>query len=547
MKKKRLPQTITELIDHFDGTGIAASLLAELEHLLPQYIMMNDREDRKWGYCTSCHQMVDVRQPSGKAYKHNDTIICHVCRQEVQIKHQWRGVKSLCDTALVYVYGVSVLDSEILTARAIYLRRSGRDIDEYAGPTQWDVDAEVDSFYVFVMGEGAIAGRPIHGMQIINAHGDWCKKEVQRNGLYEIVRNAHPRWGAYQNMGRNTKTLFAVHPGTIENAVKGTPFRYVWESMRKQYEEMPEDGDRDAGVVLFRYASLHPSVEWVAKMGLGKLLLEYFSQYAHCQYYKYKRYCPMTIQWNARSIKKVLRISHLDKEDKQTMLNCGDDIDAMVMLRWQRLDMLNMPVHLADIIQLGIYPQNAEAVAKIVDIRRVLRYLHKQKHGMMGDYADYLGECQKLGMDMKDRTVLFPKNLIAQHRNTSKQINLRANELLDMAYQKKQRPRYREYEFTAGGLFVAIPKNMLDLIEEGKQQHNCVGGYIRRVSEGETDVVFIRRQEKPMDSYVTMEIRNGEIIQARSKYNGQLDAQATAFVEAFKKEKLQKKRKRVSA
>ena len=542
VKKERLPQNVQELLAHFDGDDVDSETVRELENILPQYIMMQDRDDRKWGYCTTCHNMVDVEKPDGKPYRHNDLAACPVCRTTVTIKHQWRGVQSLRDMALVYVYGVSKKDPEILTAKGIYISRCGRGTDEMEDPSQWDIDAAVDSFAVFVMGEGAVGARPLHGASIINIHSGWYDDEIRnKESIYKLTKGTRPRWSAYTCM-QSSSANFVVDLGTIDNAVQGTPFRYVWEAMREEYTNDPGELN-DAALVLFRYASMHPAVEWVAKMGLGKLLMQQFNRYAGT-YYRY-RDCPAVFQWNARTIKKVLQVAHIDKDDKKTMLECGDDINASVMARWQRIDAMGFPVHLQDIIRMAIYPHDIEAVSKVVEIRRVIRYLYKQKNPRMSDYADYIQECQKMNMDMKDRHVLFPKNLNVQHRNTSRQIKLRANELLDKVYKKNQRPRYGQYDFAADGLMIVVPETVVDLIEEGKAQHNCVGGYMRRIAAGETDVVFIRHQEDPAASYVTMEIKNGIIIQARSVYNGVLDDKAKAFVEKFRKQCLERKNKKV--
>ena len=97
-----------------------------------------------------------------------------------------------------------------------------------------------------------------------------------------------------------------------------------------------------------------------------------------------------------------------------------------------------------------------------------------------------------------------------------------------------------------------IPENVADLIIEGRHQNNCVGTYMKRVADGDTDVMFIREilpdgttSEK---SYITMEVCRGRIVQARTKNNGKLDARGEMFVEAFRKGKIEKiNKERVSA
>ena len=60
-------------------------------------------------------------------------------------------------------------------------------------------------------------------------------------------------------------------------------------------------------------------------------------------------------------------------------------------------------------------------------------------------------------------------------------------------------------------------------------------------------MVFIRKDKAPDKSYITMEIHDGKIIQARTKNNGPLDALGEKFVEAFRAAKLEKKKARKTA
>lgn len=92
-----------------------------------------------------------------------------------------------------------------------------------------------------------------------------------------------------------------------------------------------------------------------------------------------------------------------------------------------------------------------------------------------------------------------------------------------------------------------VPKKINDLIREGKDMHNCVGGYISRVASGKTDVVYIRKVAEINKSLGTMEICDGRIKQARGKYNQDLPKEVQDFVDKFRKEVLEKKKGRKTA
>ena len=51
---------------------------------------------------------------------------------------------------------------------------------------------------------------------------------------------------------------------------------------------------------------------------------------------------------------------------------------------------------------------------------------------------------------------------------------------------------------------IKVPQSIDDLIDEGKQQHNCVGSfYNESIRRGENLIYFVRRKDKPQKSYVT--------------------------------------------
>jgi len=58
-----------------------------------------------------------------------------------------------------------------------------------------------------------------------------------------------------------------------------------------------------------------------------------------------------------------------------------------------------------------------------------------------------------------------------------------------------------------------------DLVEESRQQKNCVRTYCEAISNNESQIYFMRRKEELDKSFVTIEVNDKKIIQARVKYN----------------------------
>nr|DAI81306.1 MAG TPA: PcfJ like protein [Caudoviricetes sp.] len=89
----------------------------------------------------------------------------------------------------------------------------------------------------------------------------------------------------------------------------------------------------------------------------------------------------------------------------------------------------------------------------------------------------------------------------------------------------------RRLNFMNGSLFdgnarnshvVIIPQTLEDLIDEGKQQNNCVGHYYNEsILRGENLILFIRHSNSPKKSYITCRynIKKQDIVECKYKNN----------------------------
>lgn len=68
---------------------------------------------------------------------------------------------------------------------------------------------------------------------------------------------------------------------------------------------------------------------------------------------------------------------------------------------------------------------------------------------------------------------------------------------------------------------VIFPKSERDFIDEGNQQHNCVGSYPRNVKRGNCVIFFIRKKEDPGKSFITGECTRsglGQLLFSNNRY-----------------------------
>lgn len=80
---------------------------------------------------------------------------------------------------------------------------------------------------------------------------------------------------------------------------------------------------------------------------------------------------------------------------------------------------------------------------------------------------------------------------------------------------KKYEGKYKGFSFIA-------PTCRQDFIDEATMQNNCLAGYINRFIDGLCIIIFMRKKDDPARSYITVELVNGKINQAKYARNREL-------------------------
>lgn len=100
----------------------------------------------------------------------------------------------------------------------------------------------------------------------------------------------------------------------------------------------------------------------------------------------------------------------------------------------------------------------------------------------------------------------------ARNKEEQERLNKLAAKLYD---QRKEKFEYADDNFS-----IVVPEEMNKITKEGVYLHHCVGGYISRVAEGRTNILFLRKNEEIDIPFFTIEINNhNEVIQIHGLYN----------------------------
>ena len=469
-----------------------------------RYLFIEKKADSRVGYCTYCNQEYEVAN-----LKHNSKTICEKCGSELTVKQTRYNRKNLIDKACFIYYEKSLQDPEALVASGYYAERN------YSGDYKnVKTDFNLMAVYVFKVGE--------HPKQVVKDYSYYYGARWRKtSSIYSFNTNSLANYE------------YSISYNSIEKAVKNTPFQY------SQWEEY-------VGSDMLRFFEVYtkyPLIESLTKVGMKSLIKTYISggSVEGC------------INWRGKTIYKMLKIG---KKDLRDIRESAVFVSPMFMKLYQLQlkEGLNLGPHevkeLERIIPSKYEYEKLEKILNYCTIKKAYKYITKQEKlkmvnsycSILSTWIDYIKDCKTLKLDLNKENVLFPKNLVIAHQNTIKQIRYKEDKPLNKKINQRIKMLEKKYCYEYGNLLIRPAVSTLELIEEGKALNHCVGGYAKGYAEGKTDILVIRDINKPNDPYFTVEVKDNKLKQVHGLRNCNPEGEVAEFVEAFKEEKLEKKK-----
>ena len=171
-------------------------------------------------------------------------------------------------------------------------------------------------------------------------------------------------------------------------------------------------------------------------------------------------------------------------------------------------------------------------ICEYVPLRKFLQYEKGIKN--MQIYADYLRMATDLGVNIKSKKRLFPYQLVAWHDKFSEKMKIVGDSLTQfkvyIRFLELSRNIYKDDKY----IIFPVP-SFEDLVDEGKQQGNCVASYLQRYIKKETEIYFIRELSNPANSLITLEYKNNRIKQMELPHHKRnFTSEQLEFVEKWK-------------
>lgn len=318
--------------------------------------------------------------------------------------------------------------------------------------------------------------------------------------------------------------------------LKDTEFRY---SAIKEMATHEEGYKFDVSMYMSKYRKWK-KLEYVVKMKLYNMARDIVKDIG----------IGNTINFEAKKPNELLMIS---KENFKIAQEIDADLKELkVIQKAEDLKLKITPEEVREISKEFNHPQTFIKAASYSNIRKAFKYIRRIE-GMdlcisANLYCDYLEFADELGYDMKSDFTLFPKKLKEVHDYTSELLTEKRTKDQSEKIKNRYKETYDKYKWQYNGYEIVVPKDTKDLIDEGQANKHCVANYARRVAEGETTILFLRKSEEINKTLYTIEVKNGELIQCRTKHNHSYeeDKEIKKIVNKFIKDVLKKLNKKVA-
>ena len=191
---------------------------------------------------------------------------------------------------------------------------------------------------------------------------------------------------------------------------------------------------------------------------------------------------------------------------------------------------------------------NIPPILKHMTVHKFIRYMEKQysflrlrktPHGslrykemqdLVTEYRDYLDMCRRMGYDMKNSFVLYPKDLQKSHDKTARRMKHKKDAEIKRGFTAVYKQLAGQLDFEKDGLKIVYPGTPDDVIAEGHALHHCVGSYTERVAGGECVILFLRECSDEAKPFYTVEVREQKAVQVRGMGDCGMTPEVAAFI-----------------
>lgn len=480
--------------------------------VMPQYIFYDyQRKAPGHAYCTACRHEVRIA-----AAKHNTSGLCPRCKKKITFKCRGRRGR-IFDRETVQV--LQKAEGNGLVLRIIKVYRSFADSDI---PNHFEIWENARQFITLSSsGQCSVDAYHYHykaGYDLT----PWCNGYRPVFDRWKYNFTADMSGGLYQ---RN-----------LSDTLKDTPWAY---SQLEAFSGIASF----SGVATFLSAYIkRPKIEHLIKMKLYRLV-------SGIIYGGYSYSALQAINFNGENMRAILGI---DRPYFPLLRELNPSIDQLHLIR-QLLQADHKPSTEQIKWFIASKISNADAAKELLahmSVHKLQRYVEQQFapedeaalkrvdyykiNTLITDYHDYLCMCKELQYDVKNSFILFPRELKAAHDSVAKTLKDKRTAEHEKAIAGSFDEWQKRYQYQSKELMMIPPHSAKEIVDEGAALHHCVRLYVKNVAEKKSVILFVRSVDEPNKSLCTVEVKDGQVTQARGFDNEEPPAQITAFIEQWK-------------
>lgn len=480
--------------------------------VMPQYIFYDyQRRGPEHAFCIACRHEVSIA-----AAKHNASGTCPRCKKKITFKSRGKRGR-IFDRETVQV--LQKAEGNGLVLRIIKVYRSFADADV---PNHFEVWENARQFITLSSS----------GQCSVDAYYYHYKAEYDLTPCCNGYRPVFDQW-KYNFTADMSGVLYQRN---LSDTLKDTPWAY---SQLEAFSGIASF----SGVATFLSAYIkRPKIEHLIKMKLYRLV-------SGIIYGGYSYSALQAINFNGENMRAILGV---DRPYFPLLRELDPSIDQLHLIR-QLLQADHKPSTEQIKWFIASKISNADAAKELLahmSVHKLQRYVEQQfapedeaalkrvdyykMNTLITDYHDYLCMCKELQYDLKNSFILFPRELKAAHDSVAKTLKDKRTAEQEKAIADSFDEWQKRYQYQSKELMMIPPHSAKEIVDEGAALHHCVRHYVKKVAEKESVILFVRSVDEPDKSLCTVEVKDGQVTQARGFDNAEPPAQITAFIEQWK-------------
>lgn len=486
--------------------------------VMPQYIFYDyQRKAPGHAYCTACRHEVRIA-----AAKHNTYGLCPRCKKKITFKCRGRRGR-VFDRETVQVLQ-KAKNGELLL-RIVKAYRTFTDADT---PVYFSVYENARHF-ISLCSDGHCSTSPYY---LASAYKD---------DLTPWKCGCRPHFLSWRDSFEGD-TAGHLYFRNLAELLRNTPWQY---SQLERFARIA--ATMDAIPYLNAYVQW-PVIEYLVKAKLFRLVSDIV-------YGSYHFMIGKTVNCEGKNLQDVLKLDRswlplLQEVDPgiaqlnviQWFINAGKRPDAS-MMKWCANNAIQDVSVLAELLshmtmrKLMRYA-DAQYEIRIASTKTPEYIRYYSMANLLADYRDYLRMCKEMQYNVESSFILFPRNLKSAHDHVVEALDVKRTAEQEKAIADSFEEWQRLYQYKGKDLMVIPPHSSKELIDEGTALRHCVGRYVKRVAQRECVILFVRKVAEPDKSICTIEVRDGQVMQARGFGNEDPPAKIKAFIERWKRQVL---------